>query len=73
MVLKVKSISQDLSEKECFSLWEDNEFFKNVQIGSIGEIYWNENIDLFPDEIYMEITGKTPEEFPNLKQEIINA
>ncbi len=53
--------------KGVFHLWDDVEAFQNVSIGSAGEVRWNDEVDLCADALYMEITGKTPEEvFPAL-------
>lgn len=60
--------------KGVFSLWNDYEEFKKVTIGSIGELKWGDDIDLCPDSLYLQLTGKTPEEiFPNLKKESVHA
>ena len=57
-----------------FSLWNNYDEFKNVSIGSSGELLWGSEVDLYPDSLYLEITGKKPEEvFPNLKRESIHA
>lgn len=60
--------------KGVFLLWNNYDEFKNVSIGSSGELLWGSEVDLCPDSLYLEITGKKPEEiFPNLKREIIHA
>jgi hypothetical protein len=63
-----------LAGKGVFSVWDDYAVFEKVYIGRYGEIAWSEEIDICPDNIYMEITGKTPEElFPNLQTELMSA
>ena len=61
----------DLSElagRGVFKAWNHQEFFKEVKIGSQGEISWSEEVDLCPDALYMRLTKKSPEDvFPNLK------
>ena len=58
-----------LAGKGVFSIWSDYSVFEGVRIGEGGEIVWNENIDLCPDSIYMQITGKSAEQlFPSLQQ-----
>ncbi len=55
----------DLSQyvgKGVFAAWDDLEFFESVYISSHGSIAWSEDIELCPDSIYLELTGKTPEE-----------
>ncbi len=50
-----------------FSVLAAPEFFSKVSVGSGGEITWEDKVDICPDRIYLEITGKTPEElFPNV-------
>jgi hypothetical protein len=56
--------------KGVFSLWKDYKAFQKVQIGSTGELVWGNQIDLCPDALYMQITGKHPEDlFPVLRPE----
>lgn len=60
--------------KGVFSLWNDYEEFKKVTIGDSGELKWGDHIDLCPDSLYLQLTGKNPEEiFPNLKKESVSA
>lgn len=60
--------------KGVFSLWNDPRAFECVQIGSGGEIKWSDEVELCPDSLYMEITGKSPAEvFPNLQQAQVHA
>lgn len=54
--------------KGVFAGWNDATVFEAVTIGDHGEIRWNDNIDLCSDALYLEITGKSPDNiFPNLK------
>ena len=63
-----------LAGKGVFTLWNDYSAFEKVYIGSHGELAWSDEIDICPDTIYMEITGKSPEEvFPSLETEVTNA
>ena len=63
-----------LSGKGIFSIWNDYAVFEKVYIGQYGEIAWSGEIDICPDNVYMEITGKTPEEvFPKLQMELTSA
>jgi hypothetical protein len=51
-----------------FALWNDAASFDMVTIGQHGEVRWNDDIDLCADAIYMQVSGKSPEEvFPKLK------
>ena len=63
-----------LPGKGVFAAWNDPEVFRAVQIGSYGELCWGDEIDLCPDALYLEATGKQPEEiFPALKSNTVHA
>lgn len=60
--------------KGVFSIWNDPIAFADVRIGPSGEIKWSDEVDLCPDSLYMDITGKSPAEvFPNLLKAPVNA
>ncbi len=60
----------DLVGKGVFAAWRDYRAFERVRIGSSGELMWDDRIDLCPDALYLQVTGKTPEEiFPGLRRE----
>ncbi|MBT9136852.1 MAG: hypothetical protein DDT34_01938 [Firmicutes bacterium] len=60
--------------KGVFALWDDYHAFREVQIGSSGELVWREGIDLCPDSLYLQATGQRPEDiFPSLRQESVHA
>ena len=67
----------DLSEmvgKGIFSLWCEPNFFKEVRIGSFGELGWGDKIDLCDDSLYIKMAGKKPEDiFPALRNWSIHA
>lgn len=57
-----------------FSLWNDSNAFESVSIGPSGEIKWSDEVELCPDSLYMEISGKSAEEvFPNLMTAAVHA
>ncbi len=63
-----------LAGRGVFTLWNDYDEFRKVQIGPSGELIWERNVDLCPDALYMTITGQQPEEtFPSLKLEAVCA
>lgn len=63
-----------LAGRGVFSAWDDYQVFENVHIGASGAIAWKDKIDLCPDALYLQITGKTPEEvFPKLKAAAVDA
>ena len=51
-----------------FSIWNDLDTFKRVSIGSDGRyLFWNEDVDLCADALYLEVTGKKPKDiFPQI-------
>jgi hypothetical protein len=61
----------DLSEavgQGVFAIWRDPLVFEQVRIGSSGELFWGEQVDLCPDALYLKVTGKQPEDlFPALR------
>lgn len=58
-----------LAGKGVFSSWKDPHTFTKAHIGDHGALIWDDNIDLCPDALYMQITGKSVEQvFPNLKK-----
>ncbi len=60
--------------KGVFAIWNDPNNFANVSIGPSGEIKWSDDVELCPDALYLEITGKSPEEvFPNLLKAPVHA
>ena len=60
--------------KGVFSLWNDPHEFEKVRIASGGGIAWGENIELCPDSLFMEITGKSPQEvFSGLMPKAVSA
>ena len=63
------NIHSHLVGKGVFSSWNDYNTFQDVKIGSSGELVWSDQIDIFPDSLYLKITNQKPEIlFPNLKQ-----
>jgi hypothetical protein len=57
-----------------FQLWNDPEAFGRVSLGTGGEVRWSEEVDLCADALYLEITGKQPDElFPNLRKVTVHA
>ena len=49
-----------------FAQWNEPGAFEQVSLGNRGELRWNDQLDLCPDALYLEITGQSAEEvFPN--------
>lgn len=58
-----------LAGKGVFTYWDKDDNFRKVKISKkFRTIIWNDEIDISADNIYMQITGLTPEEF--FKKEI---
>lgn len=48
-----------LAGRGVFKAWNDRAFFESVHVAPDGGIAWNEDIDLCPDALYMQLTGKS--------------
>ena len=46
-----------LAHKGIFQDWDNNNLFNQVYIDDYGAIAWNENIDICPDNVYLQIKG----------------
>jgi hypothetical protein len=54
--------------KEVFQYWLDENNFKNFQLTVDKKIEWNQDIDMDPDAFYLQLIGKTFEEYAGSKQ-----
>jgi len=52
----------NLVGKGVFKAWEDPEVFGRVRVERGRRVAWGEGIDPCADSLYLEITGKKPEE-----------
>lgn len=52
----------DLAGRGVFAAWKDRSFFETVHLSEAGAIAWGEDIDLCPDALYMQLTGKSVED-----------
>ena len=60
--------------KGVFALWRDRGAFERVRVGTGGELVWDDQVDLCPDALYLQVTGKKPEDvFPGLRHEAAHA
>jgi len=51
-----------------FTIWEKAGVFEQARITDDGAIAWGDAIDICPDALYLEITGKRPEDImPGLR------
>lgn len=51
-----------LAGRGVFREWLDRTFFETVHITPDGGVAWGEDIELCPDALYMQLTGKTVQE-----------
>jgi hypothetical protein len=57
-----------------FRAWQDFNVFEQVHVTPEGAVEWPGEIDLCPDSLYMQMTGKTPEDlFPVIQQRPLHA
>ena len=59
-----------LAGQGVFEVWNDYGFFEQVHLGDYREIKWDDEIESSADSLYLQLTGKSPEElFPKLRRE----
>ena len=58
----------DLAQTPLFRDWRGDVPFESVKLDKAGFIVWNDRMDLCPDALYLELTGKDPADlFPALR------
>jgi hypothetical protein len=63
-----------LAGKGVFTSWNTYENFNSVSIENGRRLAWPDEIDIDADSLYLNLTGKTPEDlFPALKEDYIHA
>ena len=63
-----------LAGRGVFRLWENPADFKEPKVTPYGSIAWGRDVELCPDALYMQITGKTVEELmPRARNTIVDA
>ena len=51
-----------------FEAWNDPSFFENVYISEFDSVAWSDDLELCPNALYMELTGKSVEDLmPSVK------
>ena len=50
--------------KGVFKAWDEPGCFEQVHIAPHRAIAWNDDLELCPEALYMELTGKTWDELP---------
>ena len=57
-----------------FAVWNQPGAFEQVAVSEYGAVEWPGGIDLCPDALYLQMTGKRVEEvFPTLKDRLTHA
>ena len=51
-----------LADRGVFVAWDDRSFFEKVRVTEHRSIAWDDQIELCPDALYMELTGVAVEE-----------
>ncbi len=60
--------------KGVFAAWNNPDIFEQVFLAEAGHPEWPGGLDLCPDFLYMQLTGKRPEQlFPALKDILAHA
>jgi len=57
-----------LANKGIFQEWDKNNLFTQVHIDDNGAIAWNDDIDICPDNVYLQIKGLTFEQWQQQNQ-----
>jgi len=57
-----------LAHKGIFHQWDKNNLFEQVHIDNYGAIVWNEEIDICPDNVYLQLKGLTFEQWKQQHQ-----
>jgi uncharacterized protein DUF2442 len=59
----------DLAGRGVFDAWKSDGIFEKVGITEVGALEWPGELDLCPDALYLQLTGKQPEDiFPALRK-----
>ncbi|MEO6846570.1 MAG: DUF2442 domain-containing protein [Chthoniobacterales bacterium] len=57
-----------LAGKGVFTAWSQSGLFEKVNVTDYGTVEWPGDLDLCPDTLYMQLTGKRPADlFPSLR------
>ena len=54
-----------LASHGVFKAWDQPGYFEGVHIAPHRAIAWDGNLELCPDALYMELTGKSLDELPS--------
>ena len=63
----------DCAGKGVFKAWDEPGVFESVHLDEYDAVQWTKDLDMCPDALYMNLTGKTPEEvWPGLREATLN-
>jgi hypothetical protein len=63
-----------LAGRGVFRIWEAPGVFEQLSITAEGALQWPGEVDLCPDSLYLQVTGKSPIElFPVLNESVNHA
>ncbi len=62
-----------LAGHRVFKAWNDRKCFEMVHITSYGAIAWENDIELCPDALYMQLTGRSIAEMADADASFANA
>lgn len=61
----------DYAGRGVFAAWNEPGVFESVRLADAGHPEWPGDIDLCPDALYLQLTGKRPEDlFPSLPPDV---
>lgn len=52
----------DLAGQGVFRTWNEPRVFEAVYVSAHGSIAWSDELELCPDALYMQLTGRKPSE-----------
>jgi hypothetical protein len=55
----------DFSQKArtgVFAPWQDYAFLRRAHLGEYGELRWDDQLDFCPDSLWLQVTGRKPED-----------
>ena len=62
----------DLAGRGVFEAWNESGSFERVHIASHRAIAWDDDLELCPDALYMELTGKSFDELPDETETLVH-
>jgi len=57
-----------LAHKGVFNEWDKDNLFSQVHVDAYGAIAWNDDIDICPDNVYLQLKGLTFEQWQQQNQ-----